>query len=256
MNKLLTQENLASLNSLTKYPSIQTYHTLGEKGRLTESLNVEFTGDVFASEKIDGTNSRLIWTKEGVIVGSREDFLWATGDLIHNPAMGIVSTLRMLAETLRERQFIDEIVVFYGEVYGHNVGAAAKQYTTTSKTAFRLFDVCKFGRAELPELLRLPLERASAWRENGGQSFLEVDALSAIASDVGVERAPNCGVFEGEGLPHDKAGLFAFLTQFERSNACLEDSGKGEAEGIVIRSKDRKRIAKLRFEDYRRSLGR
>jgi len=34
--------NLRKLNSLTKYPSIPTYHKLGEKGILTEEVQVDF----------------------------------------------------------------------------------------------------------------------------------------------------------------------------------------------------------------------
>src|SRR4051794_37648825 len=99
MTPLLTEINLAKLNSLTKYPSIPTYHAMGEKGRLSESVLVRFEGDCIATEKIDGTNARLICTPEGVVAGSREDLLWATGDLIHNPAMGIVAAVREQARS-------------------------------------------------------------------------------------------------------------------------------------------------------------
>ncbi len=33
--------DLKKINSLTKYPSILTYHKLGERGRLTEELSDE-----------------------------------------------------------------------------------------------------------------------------------------------------------------------------------------------------------------------
>src|SRR3954468_7220706 len=117
MTPLLTDINLAKLNSLTKYPSIPTYHALGEKGRLSESVLVRFEGECIATEKIDGTNARLICTPEGVLAGSREDLLWATGDLIHNPAMGIVAALRDHARSMASAPPPETLLVVYGEVY-------------------------------------------------------------------------------------------------------------------------------------------
>jgi hypothetical protein len=56
----LRDADLTALNSLTKYPSIPTYHTLdsGNGGLLDET--VPFSGEVIGSEKVDGTNSRII----------------------------------------------------------------------------------------------------------------------------------------------------------------------------------------------------
>ena len=48
------RDQLPSLDSATKYPSIVTYHALGDKGRLTEVLNVNFSGNVITTEKVDG----------------------------------------------------------------------------------------------------------------------------------------------------------------------------------------------------------
>ena len=61
MNRILTEANLRALNSATKYPSIPTYHVLGERGRLTEALNVVFGSDelVYITEKVDRKSTRL-----------------------------------------------------------------------------------------------------------------------------------------------------------------------------------------------------
>jgi hypothetical protein len=50
----------SALNSLTKYPSIPTYHTLdaGNGGLLETSI--DFEGRVIGTEKVHGTNSRII----------------------------------------------------------------------------------------------------------------------------------------------------------------------------------------------------
>ena len=64
--------DLRLLNSLTKYPSIPTYHTLDPRdGGLTDPATV-FSGDVIATEKVDGTNSRLVLLPDGsYLIGSR-----------------------------------------------------------------------------------------------------------------------------------------------------------------------------------------
>ena len=255
MRTLLTHANLPRLNSLTKYPSIPTYHALGEKGRLTPALNVEFTSDIHVTEKLDGTNARLICTPEGVLIGSREDFLWATGDLIHNPALGIVDTLRNLALKLYEQVFADLIVVFFGEVYGHGVGSAAKQYATHGARGFRLFDVCLLNSTLAGEMLAKPAEQIAAWREHNGQTFADVETCNAMALQFGFERVPIAGVHSCHSWPRDLTAARDFLNGFAQSKATLDGTALGRAEGIVARTADRHQIAKLRFEDYQRTLG-
>src|ERR1051326_1446206 len=93
--------DLAKLNSLTKYPSILTYHALGDKGILKEAVQFPFEGRVIGTEKVDGTNSRLIFCPDqSVLVGSREDLLWERRDLIGNPAMGIVEAVKELVQAV------------------------------------------------------------------------------------------------------------------------------------------------------------
>ena len=46
--------------------------------------------------------------------------------------------------------------------------------------------------------------------------------------------------------------LLEFLKFFENSKATI-DSESGRAEGIVVRTKDRSLIRKIRFEDYERT---
>ncbi|HJU39830.1 MAG TPA: hypothetical protein VJ724_09680 [Tahibacter sp.] len=115
----IRQTDLQRLNSLTKYPSIPTYHTLDPKnGGLVEEA-VRFAGDVVATEKIDGTNARLVCLPDGsYVLGSREELLYARGDLIGNPALGIVEALKPLAESLAHPVSASAITVFYAEVYG------------------------------------------------------------------------------------------------------------------------------------------
>src|SRR5258707_1015756 len=115
--------DLGKFNSLTKYPSILTYHTLGDKGVLQDLVQIPFTGRVVGTEKVDGTNARLVFCPDGsVVVGSREDLLWERRDLIGNPSMGIVEAVRDAVRRLYEA-LCDPmcIAVYYVEVFGRNI---------------------------------------------------------------------------------------------------------------------------------------
>ena len=57
--------DLGKLNSMTKYPSILTYHALGDKGALQDTVQVSFAGRVVGTEKVDGTNARLVFCPGG-----------------------------------------------------------------------------------------------------------------------------------------------------------------------------------------------
>lgn len=68
--------DLSALNSLTKYPSIPTYHDLDPANGSLLNTTVAYTGPVIGTEKIDGTNSRIVSLPDGTyILGSREEFL-------------------------------------------------------------------------------------------------------------------------------------------------------------------------------------
>ena len=100
----IRQIDLGKLNSMTKYPSILTYHNLGDKGILQETVQIPFEGRVIGTEKVDGTNTRMIFCPDqSVVVGSREDLLWERRDLIGNPAMGIVEAVKETVQRLVRR---------------------------------------------------------------------------------------------------------------------------------------------------------
>ncbi|MCU1617221.1 MAG: hypothetical protein JWO98_4761, partial [Frankiales bacterium] len=52
--------DLAALNSATKYPSIPTYHELDPKNGGLLEIPTAFEGDVVLTEKVDGTNGRIV----------------------------------------------------------------------------------------------------------------------------------------------------------------------------------------------------
>jgi hypothetical protein len=248
--------DLGKLNSLTKYPSILTYHALGDKGVLQDSVQIPFTGRVIGTEKVDGTNTRLVFCPDGAaLVGSREDLLWERRDLIGNPAMGIVEAVRDTVQRLFETHCRpNRIAVYYLEVYGRNIGAAAKHYTREGKVGFRLFDVVVIDNFE--ELLSWPADQIARWRDGGGQPYEDADRLVGLAKEAGFEPVPALFEMEAAQLPTGLEETHLFLLAFESSRCKLDDGAVGVPEGVVVRSSNRTSIAKLRREDYERTLKR
>ncbi|MEZ4698035.1 MAG: RNA ligase family protein [Rhodothermales bacterium] len=244
--------DLDLLNSLTKYPSIATYHALDpSNGRLLDQP-ASFFGPVLLTEKIDGTNVRIVCIPGGdYLLGSRSEFLLAKGDLIGNPALGIVEALRDVAENVAAQQSSGTFRVYFGEFYGHKVTQAAKEYTGEGRVGFRLFDI-----AEIPDFAERMRENRAAiseWRESGGQTFLSESALQIEASRLNLQLTPRLG--EVDSLPAGLEETIAFLEKrIPVSLSALDSSARNQAEGIVARSLDRSQIAKIRYADYRRTL--
>jgi RNA ligase len=245
--------DLSKLNSLTKYPSIPTYHTLDPRNGALGEEALPFAGMVLGTEKIDGTNARVICLPDGsYLLGSREELLYARGDLIGNPAQGIVEALKAQAERLCATVDL-AVVVYYFEVYGGKVSSASKQYTGEQRVGYRLFDVARLPDYET-HLARSQPEIA-AWREAGGQPFADETALREVADRQGVALTPRILEIAAEDLPQTVEAALAFLRKALPQTRCALDDGAGHrGEGLVIRMLDRSRIAKLRFEDYERTL--
>lgn len=248
--------NLKALNSLTKYPSIPTYHELDPRngGLLDEAI--PFRGQVIGTEKVDGTNARIILLPDGTyLLGSREELLYAKGDLIGNPSQGIVASLKVEAERLTPLTAVVAAVVFYLELFGGKVGGQAKQYSTAGSIGWRLFDVAYIG--QLDERLSWTPERISSWRDSGGQNFAGERDLSNEAQATGFELTPRLFALDASELPTEIEKMHTFLgEQLPGTLVALDDSAKGAAEGIVLRTPDRSVIAKARFQDYERTLKR
>lgn len=248
--------DLGALNSMTKYPSIPTYHTLDPKnGSLIEGETITFAGPVLGTEKVDGTNARIISLPDGTfLLGSREELLYAKGDLIGNPALGIVAALRDVAATLPPVE--DDVVrVHFLEVYGGKVTGASKQYTGNKAVGFRLFDVSVIP--EYRAVLRQSPQTISTWREGGGQPYLTEDALAETAARDGFPLTPRLFQVDGAELPTELDKTRAFLAEhLPKTLSALDDEAGGQPEGIVLRTLDRAVIAKARFQDYDRTLRR
>jgi len=256
--------DLKKLNSLTKYPSILTYHCLGERGRLTENLSEEHgfiheAESVYIYEKVDGENARIVFFK-GInneidyVIGSREELLYAKGDRVGNPYGNIADFLKPVAEkvmnNMREKQDW-ALTVIYQESYGGKT-KAAKNYTENKTQGYRVFDMFSLTSDELEHLLSLPQEKIAEWREHGNQPFYDEDKKTKIIQTFELESAPLLTNVQGILFPQTIEDTYAWLKQFERTRVGMDAQGK--AEGIIARSADRKIIRKIRFEDYERTL--
>lgn len=252
--------DLRKLDSLTKYPSIPTYHEIDSKsGRLSEPA-LDFEGTVSGTEKIDGTNTRiLLGPGDEYIIGSREEFLHASGDLIPNKSLGIVEAAKPIAESIRRiayKKFAqdDGLLVLFGEVYGTSIGAAHKNYAAKgeSKTGFRLFDIASFEN--VTEYLSWPIETFSGWRDHGGQTFLSQVQPADFADACKVELVPLLFKIDAGSMPKTVEDTKCFMdTHARETEVNLSGVSGGKAEGIVVRTNDRRVIAKMRFEDYERT---
>lgn len=234
--------NLKALNSLTKYPSIPTYHPLGERGRLQPEPILLPDGPLYATEKIDGTNARIIIVDGDFFIGSRENLLYAKGDRIGDPAMGIVDGLILTATESAIRAGRMPTVI-YGEFFG---GRTTSCRIYGENTSFRVFDIARFDRAQWDHLLARDPREISTWRDAGGQPFLDVNSMECAADFFGLPIVP---VLTVGPPPVSIIGTKAWLEPL----AARSELGTGPAEGVVIRSADRKFIAKIRTEDYQRA---
>jgi hypothetical protein len=249
--------DLKKVNSATKYPSILTYHELGERGQLKESVQVPFSqdDDIIVTEKIDGTNARIILFPEGkYLIGSREDLLHARNDLIYNSSMNIVETVKKFAEDAVRPLWIaleQAVIVLFGEVYGGKTSKHGKNYSN-GKTSFRLFDAAFFKAKDFEELLEKPIESIASWRDNGEQVFFPDVDVQDISRRIGCQTVfpLKAGV-----PPASIEDTYKWLSEIlpGMTNVPIEGMG-GKPEGVVIRTKDRSKIAKIRFEDYERTL--
>jgi hypothetical protein len=254
--------DLSKLDSMTKYPSIETYHPINPvDGMLHDQSCFQFTGTVVATEKIDGCNARIIMLPDGSwILGSRGELLYGENDLIINPAHNIVATLSPFARHVSEnwQAPVEALTVFYGEVYGKpsNAGAWGNYTADKNITGFRLFDVMQIEHDMFEQLHNMPKEAIALWRErSGGQGFHAEPGLQEAARRFGFELAPRVWQGPGHDLPTDLRGMLDWmLDKVPVSQAPLSPSGAGTAEGVVLRSWARSIICKARFADYARAL--
>ena len=234
------------INTATRYPSILTLHELGDKGRLTDKITTDISKEVmYASEKIDGTNVRIICYKGQYLIGSRKNILYYSEDLYWDSALGIVDIIKDLKVHI---PYTEELTVIYGELFGGKITSKSKNYGT-DKHGFRVFDIAKIPLS----IFHKPIVEISTWREHlvgsslhYGQNFLKVDDIGLFGHET-VPAIP----FELNSLDHQKV-LNYMSKVLPQTKVALSDKAQMEPEGLVLRNKDRTKIVKIRFEDYYR----
>lgn len=242
---------LDHINSMTKYPSIPTYHALGAKGILQEDGYTKFVGTVIGTEKVNGTNVRLIIFPDGDwIIGSREELLCARGDRVPNPTLGIVNTMKDVAERLA-REWHAIPTVYYCEAYGKGIDGA-KEYAK-SATDYKLFDIAIFPYYE--ELLFWTRDRLASWREHEGQQYLDEEGFLNAATKRNLMMVPRLFTIAAEAMPVKIQDTRDFIQQAAPRTRVALDKEPGKAEGVVVRTTgETRQLAKIRFEDYDRTL--
>lgn len=255
LKELIGKYGKEKINTLTKYPSILTLHKIGEKGRLLSELTTPITSEdkMFATEKIDGTNTRIIIYKNEHLIGAREFILHHCDDLYYDTAQGIVDGIRDLGIN-HKIPMSETLQVIYGEFYGGKVSSNSKWYGQ-DKIGFRVFDVAFYKDLSI---LEKTLPEISRWREheteNGivyGQNFVSSFDLPQVLYPS-FERVPEVP-FELGDMSHETIlnNLKKFIPE---TNVALSDKALKKSEGVVLRNADRTKIVKLRFEDYERTL--
>ena len=264
----------SKLNSATKYGSILTYHAIGERGCLAPNVQVSFERDTNfeAYEKLDGMNARIIITPDfRYVIGSREELLHADGDTIISEKDGAVRALKPHAERIRGvckdlhdgirdtasstgiklRDYEpDMVTVIFGEVFGGNI-RGFKQYTGKKALGFRVFDACKIHN--ISELLKRSREDiASNWREREkGQQFFSTTELKNLCQVMQLEMVPRV---KTDPLPTGLKDTYEWLKRaITKTHVRLDDGAKANSEGLVIRTSDRRLIAKIRHKDYEKT---
>ena len=258
LRQLIGKYGKDKINSMTKYPSILTLHKVADRGKLIEELATPSIAniltnpkDFYATEKVNGTNVRIVCLGDEYLIGSREEILHYDRDLYYDCAQEIVDAIREIEVV---PPITKEIVVIYGELYGDRKPYKSTSYGTGS--SFRMFDICVFDIDNAVKLMQLSTREIASWREHEtdtgiiyGQPFLsrsemlkyETDKIKVVPIvDLSLNSLSMSEVYQ------------SLKTSLPQTNVGINNNGK--AEGLVVRSNDRSLIAKIRFEDYERTF--
>lgn len=243
--------DLNKLNSATKYPSIPTYHKINLKNGVLSEEHIKLEGEIIITEKIDGANGRIISFPNGdYLIGSREELLYAKGDLIENNVHGIVSTLKPIAENIQPNIYI---TVYFFEVFGVKELPNSKNYTGYYISDANLFDVIDIYNYEI---LYESRERIASWRDSGGQYFVNYGVLLMLSRKNALRMVPYIRTMDAKDFPTTIEETYEFLKiNLPKSKAILDIKAKGIPEGIVVKSQQGQRtIVKIRNQNYNRTM--
>ena len=257
--------NSDTLNSLTKYPSIQTYHEFDtNKHILKEQLTFpnETDESIYITEKIDGTNIRILILNNDYVIGGREEWIYAKGDrAIVKANKPYINFLKNIIENiLSKKQALkkDTLYCIYGELHGSKIQRSWTNYTSNeNEYGFRVFDIWSESLIgnEIMKNIKLP-EQASRWRETNQQNWYSYNAVQLFCNYFNLDMVPYIRTDVLSQIPTTLEETYDFLTEFKTTRINLDKKAKkqNKSEGIVIRTSNRKYISKLRFEDYEKTF--
>jgi len=235
--KYWTDDELEKLNSLTKYPSIYRPWSPVQEGKkpyfigdliVADDARDEFSRTSFeVTEKLDGTNVRIIYTNQGWFIGNRNELLQYSEDVLCWDKDNILETVKpYLPDLLSSLEFALQhngmhrtVVVAFGEVLGDRIG---KRYRGMRRE-LRTFDWRVCPRPDWPSAPN-DIQR---WRQTG-QGFLRLGYDSVREHAV-----PHLGGVKGEQLLNPREA-FNWLVNLGLSDI----SDKYTREGVVIKKVD------------------
>lgn len=244
---------IEQLNAMTKYQSIEHYHAFearegSKRPSLAEETMQPPAEPLLATEKIDGTNVRILVRDGQWILGGRETFVRASGDLLFDPSNGIGEHLEKIAIECAEKC---DSVVLYGELYGGNINGH-RSYTSVGAVGFRVFDAALMNAQDVEDIAHMTPSEIAGWRQRGMQRFVASDFLSMSFGWLNTVPYLYIPCPPPTNLEETYEWLRTVLPQ--RSKAAMDDGVNGMVEGLVIRTEDRGWIRKLRIEDYARAV--
>lgn len=250
----VNKEGFDILNSLTKYPSIYTYHPLS-RGIVQEELNegLGFKENEFnITEKVDGTNSRIVIYQGDYVIGTREELIYSRGDRVIDPSDLVTNSLLKLAEELaiNPKYNNDSVFVFYFETYGGGIqNKVSKNYTSDqSLKGIRLFDITEMEISEIMDITgSMTRDQLSGWRQRDRKRFKDRNEVNAICKELRIWSVPY--LESNTPIPTAIKDILPWLEQYRKTKVSI-DGTIGNSEGIIVRSNDNQLVRKIRFEDY------
>jgi hypothetical protein len=242
------------LNALTRYPVVPTYHVPGAQNCPTGRVKVSFAQepDLIFSEKIAGHSIRIILTSQGYFVGNKTEILAWNEDIATLPTNPILEGMQENANNFHQMYAPkgEGVKVLFGVFFGGSSHPHSRQYTggDSQLNSFRLSDAFNLSPEEFSNLLSQSPEQIGEWRENNQQPFFSEAALLGLGIPVNPRLL-------GNHPPINPTATHTWMKQIlPKSKASLNYQAAGKPNGILIRTPNRSKIAKLSFAEYEKLL--
>lgn len=260
IDEWLAAYGIGKLEVLTRYPSIMPYHELGLGGVKNVLYNAcEFPKDeelVIGTEKLNGIDFRLVIAVDDFLLGNRECFVYAMGDRVCTDLVTqrLLPVAYSIYQCLTKKAKDARLTVIFGQVYGYNIQRPRYNPVDNKEVGYALFDCWQLPVNDAETLLGQNIEAIYNWRERNYQPWLTYSEMDELFTLNGFDLVPDCWIGRAASLPRGAEETYEWIQRFHLAKAVFDRDGRGEwfgkTEGIVLRTRDRKWIRKLRIEDY------